>query len=159
MATGIGEQLKGMVRRARNYWSELTDEHGRQKHRTGQERSDEEVHQRYGGVRTKSGSETDALRGGRPGGSPGRGNAEAPWDNPAGRSDQQGRQPGRGQPDRGQQMHSESQTSRQYTQQGGSGFQKSLEKQRPGQARTGGTGSDPGAGRNRQGRRPGQQSH
>lgn len=158
MAMGIGEQLKGMVRRARNYWSELTDE--QEGHKRSMEREQAEaVHQRYGGSRPQREEEIDTPPGSRPGGSsPGRGGAEAQWDNPAGRGDQQGRQPG-GQSDSGQQMHSESQTSRQYTQQGGSGIQKTLAEQIPGQTGAGGTGSDPDALRNRQSRRPGQQNH
>lgn len=156
MATGIGEQLKGMVRRARNYWSELTDEQGNQKRNTEQE-SSEAMHQRYGGVRTRSESEADTPPGDRSAGdSPSRGAADAQWDDPARRGDQQGGQPGSRQPDRGQQMHSEGQTSRQYAQQGSSGIQKPRVDQSPG---AGGADSDAETLRNRQGRRPGQQSH
>lgn len=155
MAMGIGEQLKGMVRRARNYWSELTDEQEDHQRSTERERT-EAVHQRYGGARSPSEEQTDTPPGSRPEGRPpGRGSAEAQWDNPAGRGDPQGRQPG-GQSDRGQQMHSESQTSRQYAQQGGSGIQKTLGEQTPGQS---GAGSDPDTARSRQNRRPGQQNH
>lgn len=158
MAMGIGEQLKGMVRRARDYWSELTDEPGSHKRSTEGKRT-EEVHQRYGGVRTQGEEEVDTLPVDRPGrDAPSRDTARAQWDNPAGRRDQQSRQPG-GQSDSGQQMHSESQTSRQYTQQGGSGFQKTPDEQMPGQRGASGTGSDRDNARSRQGRRPGQQNH
>lgn len=159
MATGIGEQLKGMVRRARNYWSDLTDEQGSQKHNTERE-SSEAMHQRYGGVRTRGESETDALPGDRSGSdSRSRGTAEAQWDDPSRRGDQQGGQPGGGQPDRGQQMRSEGQASRQYAQQGDSGIQKPQTEQMPGQAGASGAGSEADTLRSRQGRRPGQQSH
>lgn len=160
MAMGIGQQLKGMVRRARNYWSELTDEQGGQKRNSEREKT-EAVHQRYGGVGTEGEARMGSPRGDRASGaSSGRGGSDAQqWDNPAGRSDQPNRQPGSGQVDRGQQMHAESQTSRQYTQQGGSGIQKTLGEQTPGQSGASGTGSDPDTVRSRQSRRPGQQNH
>lgn len=158
MATGIGQQLKGMVRRARNYWSELTDEQGSQKHSRGRERT-ESVHERYGGDRTKGEARTDTPRGDRSGGgSASRGTSETQWDNPAGRGDQQGKPPGSGQSDRGQQTHSESQTSRQYAQQGGSGIPKAPNEQSAGQSGTSRAGSDQDV-RSRQNRRPGQQNH
>lgn len=56
MATGIRQQIRGVVNRARNYWAELTDG---ATHRTqsGQREIDEAVHERYGGRR---GPEDDA---------------------------------------------------------------------------------------------------
>lgn len=48
----IGQQIKGMVRRAQHYWAELTEEPAQQQRR---ERHDQQeaVHERYGGVRSQ----------------------------------------------------------------------------------------------------------
>lgn len=50
MATGIGQQIREMVGRARHYWAELTDEKDNRQ-QAQHRREEEEVHQRYGGVR------------------------------------------------------------------------------------------------------------
>lgn len=151
MAMGIGQQIKGMVDRARHYWAELTDEKDRD-HRAQQEREDA-VHQRYGGVRGQDDLDTGFRD--RQENSPDRGISEADLANPAVRAGRsgQGSQLG-GQPDRDRQMQGGSQTQRQYTQQGGSGIQKTLGDQVGGSA-----GTEPDTVRSQQSRRPGQQNH
>lgn len=146
MAMGIGQQIKGMVDRARHYWAELTDEKD-SRQRTHDERQDS-VHQRYGGVRGEDDADLDTGR------------RESPSDrippdaSPGSRSARgdQNTQMG-GQSDRDHQMQGASQTQRQYTQQGGSGIQKTLGEQ------LGGSDSEADRPRGQQGRRPGQQNH
>lgn len=152
MAMGIGQQIKGMVDRARHYWAELTDEKDRDQ-RAREEREDA-VHQRYGGVRGQGERDLDAGLRDRQEKSPDRGLSDAELANPTVRAARGGLggQLG-GQPDHDRQMQGGSQTQqRQYTQQGGSGIQKP-----PGEQVGGGAESD--ATRSQQSRRPGQQNH
>ena len=125
MAMGIGQQIKGMVDRARHYWAELTDE--KESQQRAQAEREESLHQRYGGIRGQDESDI----------------ASAPHDRPERPSDRehpgvrqasptprrgQSAQMG-GQQDSERQMQGSSQTQRQYTQQGGSGIQKTLGEQ------------------------------
>ena len=132
MAIGIGQQIKGMVNRARNYWSKLTDGSAH-RGQSGRDDIDEAVHQRYGGARETE-AETRVPQ--RQASSADRGMADSTRASPspsAARSDQRsqpgGQPPGSGQGRASQQMQADSQTRRQYTQQGGSGIQKPLDEQ------------------------------
>lgn len=117
MATGIGQQLKGMMQKARHYWAELTDDEAtRNRHR--QEEQDDAVHQRYGGVRSPATTSRDTEKANRDHqeGSQDRGRSDAELASPAARA---ARSEG------SQQMQAE----RQYAQQGGSGSQRPLGEQ------------------------------
>lgn len=131
MATGIGQQLKGMMQKARHYWAELTDEEStRARHR--QEEQEDAVHQRYGGVRTQGERDLGKAFGAPQENSQDRGPSDAELANPAVRAARgQGSAHG-GEPTGGQQMQG-SQAQRQYAQQGGSGIQKTLAEQEGGQ--------------------------
>lgn len=134
MALDIRQQIKGVVRRAQDYWADLTDASGRRAQAHRAER-DDTVHQSYGGVRGED--EGDAAPGrARPEASP-----DAAMPPPAARAARGGQtgQPGgqsrRSAPAPAGQTGSRppgagsGQTSRQYVQQGGSGIQKSLDEQ------------------------------
>lgn len=147
----MGEQLRGLMRKAKQYWSELTDEDSSSSQRARrQSRSEEQedaVHQRYGGVRTQGerdlGVEDDGFRDAeaayrdRQENSQDRGPADAILANPAaraglgraGQGGQLGGQEMNRQPHAGGQQQMQNQTGRQYTQQGGSGIQKTLGEQ------------------------------
>lgn len=63
MNMGIGQQIKGMVRRAQHYWAELTEDPSQQQRRERRDQQ-EAVHERYGGVRGPGLEDsTDANRG------------------------------------------------------------------------------------------------
>lgn len=152
MAMGIGQQIRGMVDRARHYWSELTDEKGRDQ-RAHDEREDA-VHQRYGGVRGQDEDAGAAFRD-RQENSQDRGLSDAERADALARATHggQGGQLG-GQAGHPGQVQAGSQAQRQYTQQGGSGLQKTL-----GDQLGGGAGAEPDTVRSQQARRPGQQNH
>lgn len=157
MAMGIGQQIKGMVRRARTYWAELTDEPGKQQKRAREEQ-EEAVHQRYGGVRGQGERDVDAMLRDRQENSQDRGPSDAELANPTVRATRAGQGGQLGGQSRGSaQMQADSQTQRQYAQQGGSGIQKPLSEQLGSNA-----GSDQAdqadTVRGAQSRRPGQQS-
>lgn len=101
MNIGIGQQLKDMMRRARSYWAELTDDD----HQLHLHEEDEEVHQSYGGVR-EQGDNAAAQAQPRP--------------KPKQRS---------GRPTTAVPLQGNGQSQRQYAQQGGSGSQKPLAEQ------------------------------
>lgn len=152
MATGIGQQIKDMVGRARHYWAELTDEkHNRPQAQHAREEA--EVHQRYGGVRRQDEQDepVDPDLHGRPADLADRVPPHAP---PLSRSARTGEGAQMGAHEGGiaetpHQMQGSSQTQRQYTQQGGSGIQKTLGEQ---------LGESNSARSKPQGRRPGTQS-
>lgn len=157
---GIGQQLRGMVQKARHYWAELTeDQDTRARHR--QEEQEDAVHQRYGGVRTQGERDIDRMFHDRQESSQDRGPSDAELASTPVRAarGQGGTQLG-SEPTGGQQMQSP-QTQRQYAQQGGSGIQKTLGEQLGGQTGAGGTGSDPDTVRSAQSRPPagGRQRH
>lgn len=158
MAMGIGQQIKGMMRKARNYWAEMTnDTDTRARHR--QEKQDDAVHQRYGGVPPQGERDIEHGFRGRQASAQDRGPSDAELASQAARSARgQGSQLG-GEPSGSQQMQSP-QSQRQYAQQGGSGNQKPLAEQMGGQSGAQGTGSDPDTVRSSQSRPPagGQQS-
>jgi hypothetical protein len=160
MATGIGQQLKGMVRKARNYWAELTDEEStRTQHR--QEEQEDAVHQRYGGVRTQGERAIDKGLHSSQENPPDRGPSDTILASEAARAGRGMSSGPRGSEPTGSQQMQGSQTQRQYTQQGGSGIQKTIGEQVGGQTGAQGTGSDPDTVRSSQSRPPagGQQSH
>lgn len=181
MALGIGQQIKGVVQRARSYWADLTDASGKRSQHDREEKEDA-VHQRYGGVSAQGERDADTLFRERQEESQDRGLPDAVMGNPAARAARgQATQPGgqsrrnnpvqagapqmqAGQANAPAQARGAGQTSRQYTQQGGSGIQKSLGDQlgrdsgtnAPGAAAPGATAAGttaPGASR---GRNPGQ---
>lgn len=154
MATGIGQQIKGMVRRARTYWAEITDAPGKQQ-RQAREEQEEAVHQRYGGVRGQGERDMDAMLRDRQENSQDRGPSDAELANPTVRATRAGQGGQLGGQSRGSaQMQADSQTQRQYAQQGGSGIQKPLAEQLGSNA-----GSDQAdTVRGTQSRRPGQQN-
>lgn len=168
----IGQQIKGAMQRARQYWDELTDASGKRAQSAREEREDA-VHQRYGGVRTQGERDAEKLFRERQEESQDRGTPDSVMANPAARAARSGQggqlggqsrsnaqmQAGRSDTDRPSQSQSQSrapgqaapgqaaeaQTSRQYTQQGGSGIQKSLGEQ----LGAGDQGAAPGANRGR----------
>lgn len=129
MATGIGQQIKHMVGRARHYWAELTDEKDN-RHQAQHAREEAEVHQRYGGVRTQD-EPVDPDLHGRPADLADRIPPHAP---PLSRSARTGEGAQMGAHEGGaaetpHQMQGSGQTQRQYTQQAGNGIQKTLGEQ------------------------------
>lgn len=154
MALGIGQQIKGMVNRARNYWSELTDG-AAARGKSGRHDVEDAVHQRYGGER---GSDAEMRQ--REDQQPPRdqGRADSVIANSAARAARGGQQGttggaqlGSGQGHASPQMQADSQTRRQYTQQGGSGIQKTLNEQLGGgtDKTTGSGGGRPSSGQRR----------
>lgn len=131
MATGIGQQLKGMMQKARHYWAELTDEEStRARHR--QEEQEDAVHQRYGEERTQGERELGKTFRDHQENSPDRGPSDAELVNPSVRA-ARGQGSARGSEPAGVQQMQGSQAQRQYAQQGGSGIQKTLAEQQGGQ--------------------------
>lgn len=161
MAMGIGQRVQGLVRKAREFWADITEEGATQRHKSERDAELEDaVHQRYGGVRTAGERElSGAIKNQRDESSMDTGPSDALLGNAAARAARSNRAGST----RAQQMQQDSsQTSRQYTQQGGSGSQKTLAEQTgqsPGQpsAQMGaqGTGSEPDTVRGSQSRAPG----
>lgn len=128
----IGQRWQGLVQKARDLWADLTeDESGR----SGTTR--EAVHQRFGGTEKHSelargSSVAERAKRSRDETSMDRGPDDAILANPAARA---GRAQMGGRPtDSAQQAHAqEGLQSRQYTQQGGSGIQKTIGQQTGGQ--------------------------
>lgn len=154
MALGIGQQIKGMVNRARSYWSELTDG-AAARGKSGRDDVEDAVHQRYGGER---GTDTEMRQRERQQNAQDQGRADSVIANSAARTargEQQGAaggsQLGGGQGSASPQMQADSQTRRQYTQQGGSGIQKTLNEQLGGSTdKASGSGADrPSSGQRR----------
>lgn len=128
---GIGERWKGLAQKARNFWAELTEDEARKAGPQDQAGA-EVVHQRYGGTEKNSellrGSpEAEQAKRVRDEESMDQGPEDALLGNPAARA---GRSSQRG----GTQQMQDTQQSRQYTQQGGSGLQKTVGQQMGGQA-------------------------
>lgn len=160
MAMGIGQRVQGLVRKAREFWADITEEGATQRHKSERDAELEDaVHQRYGGVRTAGERElSGAIKNQRDESSESSmdtGPSDALLGNAAARAARSNRAGST----RAQQMQQDSsQTSRQYTQQGGSGSQKTLAEQ-TGQssAQMGAqdTGSEPDTVRGSQSRAPG----
>lgn len=136
----IGQQIRSAIQRARGYWADLTDASGKRAQTDREEREDA-VHQRYGGVRSQGERDAEQRFQERQEQSQDRGTPDSVMANPAARAARsgQGGQPG-GQSRRNNPVQAGNpraqagsagggQTSRQYTQQGGSGIQKSLGEQ------------------------------
>lgn len=146
---GIGQQIKGMVDRAKHYWAELTDE--KDSHRHAQAEREDSLHQRYGGVRSQDESASGTGPQDRTISAQDTGHSDVGRSTPAQRSGQAAQMGAPAAGDR--QMQGAGQTQRQYTQQGGSGIQKTLGEQ------LGGSEGESDKPRSSQSRRPGQQNH
>lgn len=122
----LEQRWKGLVQKARSMWAEMTEDEGR-KHGTG----GDAVHQRFGTdeEHTPARNADQAWRE-RNENSMDRGPDDAVLANPAARA---GRQMGGARATSSAQQAQDSQQSRQYTQQGGGGLQKTPGQQMGGQ--------------------------
>lgn len=137
MATGIGERIGGqvrdMVRRARHYWAELTDE--KDLDASGQKQRADSIHQRFGEEEAHADHDSEARYRDHQESSQDQGMSDAERASAVVRAARRPLQtPTRpGHPQAGAAPADTPRTpgvaSRQYTQQGGSGIQKTLGEQ------------------------------
>lgn len=125
----FGQQWRGIVQKARDFWADLTEDEGRKSAKGG-----EAMHQRFGTDEAHSqlaegSAAAERARRDRDENSMDRGPDDSIMANPAARA---GRQMGGSQRTASAQQAQDTQQTRQYTQQGGSGLQQKTPGQQMG---------------------------